>query len=42
MVEYALVVAVIALVALAGAKLLGDAVNTKFDGEATSVTSGNP
>jgi len=42
MVEYALIVAVIALVALVGAKLLGNAVNNKFDGEATSVTSGNP
>ncbi len=39
MVEYALIVVAIALVAYAGASLLGDAISTKFSGIATSVTN---
>ncbi len=39
MVEYALIVAAIALVAWVGAKALGVAVNDKFNAIATSVSS---
>ena len=37
MVEYALIVAVIAIVALVGAKLLGNAVNDRFSSTANAV-----
>lgn len=39
MVEYALIVAVIAIVALVGAKALGNAVNGRFNTTATAVTT---
>lgn len=39
MVEYALIVAAIALVAWGGAKLLGSSVSSKFNSIATSVGS---
>lgn len=42
MVEYALMVALIAVVVMAGAAALGTAINTKFDTVKTSVsTAGN-
>lgn len=40
MVEYGLMVALIAVVAMAGAKILGEAVDEKFDDVATAVNTG--
>ena len=42
MAEYALLVAVIALVALAGAKTLGNNIRDKFNTSANSIATGNP
>ena len=39
MAEYALLIAVIALVAVAGAKTLGTNLNTKLDGAATTIAN---
>lgn len=39
MAEYALLVAVIALVALAGAKTLGNNLNSKFNSTATTIAN---
>ena len=39
MAEYALLIAVIALVAVAGAKTLGTTLNTKFDSAATTIAN---
>ena len=40
MVEYALMVALIAVVVIAGATILGHAINNKFTGVAGNVTTG--
>ena len=40
--EYALLVALIAVVVIVGAAALGTAINNKMDGVATNVTTGAP
>jgi pilus assembly protein Flp/PilA len=40
MAEYALLVAVIALVAIAGARTLGTSINNRLSGAATTITNG--